>query len=383
MLLIKNGTCYTMSSQGIINHCDLLVDNGKIIKIGKDLNEPNAQIIDASGLVVLPGIVDAHSHIGGFDTDTNAQDVNELVKPTTPEMNVLDGINPASASFVSAYQDGITTSCIAPGSGNVICGLVCALKSYGDSLQSRIVKAPVALKAAMGVNPKGIYGPRNATPMSRLGIAQIFRDYFVQVKEYMEKKAAAKDHPEKMPPFDQGLENGILVLEKKIPLKVHSYQHDMLSVIRIAKEFDFHITLDHALGSSDFYDEIEESGAAIIYGPLGAPLFGGEGCKVDIDSLIELDRRGVKCAIMTDGPVLKPYMIVTQAGEVTRAGGDIERVLRMITINAAEIIGCDDRIGSLEEGKDADIVLFKGVPALDTDAKVKMTIIDGTIVYQA
>lgn len=383
MLLIKNGTLYTMSDNGIMENTDLLIDNGKIIRIAKNILEPQAEVIDASGYTVLPGIIDAHSHIGGFDMDTNAQDVNELTKPMTPEVDVFYGINPDSKAFQYALRDGITTSCIAPGSGNVICGLVCAVKSAGSSFEQRIIKHPAALKAAMGVNPKGVYGPRNATPMSRLGIAQIFREYFMQVQDYMKQKELAKDCPDKMPPFDQGLENGILVLEKKIPLKVHCYQHDMMSMLRIAKEFDFNLTLDHALGASDFYDEIAESHASVIYGPLGAPLFGGEGCKVDIDSLIELDRRGVTCAIMTDGPVLYPYMIITQAGEVVRAGGDIERVLRMLTINPAKIIGCEERIGSLEIGKDADIVLFKGIPALDTDAKAVLTIIDGKIVYQA
>lgn len=383
MLLIKNGTLYTMSDTGIMENTDLLIDNGKIVKIAKNINEPQAEVIDATGLTVLPGIIDAHSHIGGFDMDTNAQDVNELTKPTTPEVDVRYGINPDSIAFQFAARDGVTTSCIAPGSGNVICGLVCAVKSAGPSFEERIIKHPVALKAAMGVNPKGVYGPRNATPMSRLGVAQIFREYFMQVQDYMKQKELAKDNPDKMPPYDQGLENGILVLEKKIPLKVHCYQHDMMSMLRIAKEFDFNLTLDHALGASDFYDEIAESNACVIYGPLGAPLFGGEGCKVDIDSLIELDRRGVTCAIMTDGPVFYPYMIITQAGEVVRAGGDIERVLRMLTINPAKIIGCQDRIGSLEIGKDADVVLFKGIPALDTDAKNILTIIDGKIVYRA
>lgn len=382
MLLIKNGTLYTMSDQGILNTTDLLLDQGKIIAIGQNLSAENAEIVDASGLNVLPGFVDAHSHIGGFDMDTNADDLNELTKPLTPEVASWYGIDIASKAFDFALRDGITTSCIAPGSGNVICGLVCAVKSAGKSLEERTLKNPVALKAAMGVNPKGVYGPRNATPMSRLGIAQLFREYFLQVQDYRKKKEAGKEDPKQMPAFDQGLENGILVLEKKIPLKVHCYQHDMMSMLRIAEEFDFNLTLDHALGASDFYDEIAASNAAVIYGPLGAPLFGGEGCKVDIDCLIELDRRGVLCAIMTDGPVFYPYMIITQAGEVVRAGGEIERVLRMLTINPAKIIGCDDRVGSLEVGKDADVVLFQGIPALNTDARVITTIVDGKIVYQ-
>ena len=156
--------------------------------------------------------------------------------------------------------------------------------------------------------------------MSRLGVADLFRDYFLKVKDYQAKKVQGVSDPEKMPKFDQGMENGLLVLEKKIPLKVHCYQHDMMSLLQLADEFDFDVTLDHALGSSDFYDEIASSKhvRGVIYGPLGAPLFGGEGCKVDIDCLAELDRRGVCCAIMTDGPCFVPYMIITQAGAAVR-----------------------------------------------------------------
>ena len=163
-------------------------------------------------------------------------------------------------------------------------------KSAGTSLASRTLRNPIALKAAMGVNPKGVYGPRTALPMSRLGVADLFRDYFLKVKDYQAKKVQGVSDPEKMPKFDQGMENGLLVLEKKIPLKVHCYQHDMMSLLQLADEFDFDVTLDRALGSSDFYDEIASSKhvRGVIYGPLGAPLFGGEGCKVDIDCLAEL-----------------------------------------------------------------------------------------------
>ena len=382
---IRGARIFTMGPQGTLEKGDILIENGKIAAIGEQLDCEDAEVIDAAGLTAIPGIVDAHSHIGGFEIATGAQDVNEMVRNVTAEVEVFDGIDPLSPSFKEALAAGVTCSAIAPGSGNVICGLACAVKSAGTSLASRTLRNPIALKAAMGVNPKGVYGPRTALPMSRLGVADLFRDYFLKVKDYQAKKVQGVSDPEKMPKFDQGMENGLLVLEKKIPLKVHCYQHDMMSLLQLADEFDFDVTLDHALGSSDFYDEIASSKhvRGVIYGPLGAPLFGGEGCKVDIDCLAELDRRGVCCAIMTDGPCFVPYMIITQAGEAVRTGLDELRALAMITINAAKIIGCDDRVGSLETGKDGDVLIFDGMPAVDTDARNRCTIIDGKIVYQA
>lgn len=283
----------------------------------------------------MPGLVDAHSHIGGFDTDTGAQDLNELTKPQTPEIQAYDGINPLDRSFMESAKAGITTSAITPGSGNVICGLACAVKSAGTSLASRTLRNPIALKAAMGVNPKGVYGPRTALPMSRLGVADLFRDYFLKVKDYQAKKIQGVSDPEKMPKFDQGMENGLLVLEKKIPLKVHCYQHDMMSLLQLADEFDFDVTLDHALGSSDFYDEIASSKhvRGVIYGPLGAPLFGGEGCKVDIDCLAEPgpagrllrdhDGRPVLCSVYDHHPGWRSGAY--RSGRAARAGDDYDQ----------------------------------------------------------
>lgn len=384
MKLIKNGTVMTMGPQGTLC-ADVLIDKGKIINIAENLSAEQAEIIDASGLLVLPGLVDAHSHIGGFDTRTGAQDLNESVSPLTPQLNAYDGIDPASPQFLKALETGITASGIVPGSANVICGLGCVIKSAGTSLESRCIKQPFAMKAAVGGNPKGVYGKRNQSPMTRMAISETIREYFHSVQDYRKKKAEAAGDPAKMPKFDQGLENGGLVLDKKIPLKIHVYQHDILTCIELAKEFDFRITIDHALGSSDFLDEIEaeKDRLAIIYGPIGAQKSPNELHLVDIGCLKDLDERGVLCAIMTDGPARNPWMILAQAGEAVRFGCPADRVLRMITINAAAILGCEDRIGSLEPGKDADLVLFDKNPVVYTSAKVKMTLVDGEIVYQA
>ena len=190
---------------------------------------------------------------------------------------------------------------------------------------------------------------------------------------------------DKKPKYDQGLENICRVLRKEIPMKVHCEQFDMLTTLRIAEEFDINFTLDHAWGASDYYDDISNAKnlVGVIFGPIGVYLTPGECGKVDIESLIELDKRGVCCSIMTDGPIINPYLIVHQAGELVRFGIEPYKAINMLTINPAKIMGVSDRIGSIEVGKDADIAIFKGMPAVDTDAKAVYTIVNGEIAYKA
>ena len=378
MLVIKGAKIFT-SANRVIEKGDILIEDGKIIDVGESLEIPEGEVINGEGLVVIPGIVDAHSHISGFGADMEEQDLNEMTKNATPEVESIYSIDTKSPMFERAIKGGITTSAIAPGSGNVVGGMVCAVKSYGDNIEDMCIKNPVALKAALGGNPKGVYGRRNEMPMTRMGIANVLRETFVKAQEYMEKKEKDKDMP-----IDIGLENVCKVLRKEIPLKVHCEQFDMLTTIKIAEEFDIDFTLDHAWGASDFYEDIigSKNLKGVIYGPIGVLLLPGECGKIDIFSLIELDKKGVTCAIMTDGPILKPDIIVVQAGEVVRFGGDIERVINMLTINPAKILGIDDRVGSIEKGKDGDLVIFDGTPALDTNANVQYTIINGQVVYK-
>lgn len=382
MLVIKGAKIYT-SADKVIQKGDILIENGKIKDIGTSMNVKGGTIIDAEGLIATPGIIDAHSHISGFGADMDDQDLNEMTNNATPQVEAIYSVDTSSKMFERVIQSGITTSAIAPGSGNVVGGLVCAVKSYGHSIEDMCIKNPVALKMALGGNPKGVYGKRNKMPMTRMGIAHVIRETLIKGQEYLQKKEAAKDDVSKMPYFDLGLENVCRVLKKEIPLKVHCEQFDMLTIIHIAKEFDVDFTLDHAWGASDFYDDIVESGCkGVIYGPIGVALLPGECGKIDIYSVVELDRRGVTCAIMTDGPILNPDVLIIQAGEVVRFGGNIERVLNMLTINPAKILGIDDRVGSIEKGKDADIVIFKGMPAVDTNAMVEYTIINGEVAYK-
>lgn len=378
MHVIKNATLYTMDAMGVVC-ADLRMENGKITEIGQNLAADGATVINAAGKVVTPGFVDAHSHVGGIGgMGPNDEDLNEITNPLTPELDAYYGINPDDKQFKTTLAQGITTSCLVPGSANVICGWGIAYKSAG---KNRLVKRPVALKAAMGINPKGCYAPKNQAPMTRMAIANLMRTYLRNVKEYMEKKAAAGDDKKKLPPYDLGLEHGIPVLEKKIPLKVHSYMHDMCTLLEIAKEFDIRITIDHAQGCSDFLEELcDPHVAGIIFGPTCAPLFPGEGGKLDPVCGKLFDDRGVPIAVMTDSPVTYVNTLVFEMGEAVRWGMDPVRALAMVTSNAAKIVGVEERVGSLAVGKDADVLIWSALPSLATDAVLERVFIDGECV---
>lgn len=373
-LLIKNIKIYTMAD-GVIDNGDILVVDGKIKKVGVNLEPGNEKVLNGDGLIALPGFVDAHSHMGGFDLSTakGEDDVNEMTNNITPHMEAIYGVDITSKEFKYSYENGITTVAITPGSGNVIGGSVFATKTYGNNIFDMVIKNPVALKAALGGNPKGVYGDMNKSPMTRMAIAEIIKELLRSAKKY---------YLEKETPYNEQLEAVIPVLKKEIPLKIHCTQYDMLTAIEIAKEFDVKFSLDHAWGATKYIDEIVESGCDVIFGPIGVMRRHGECYPVDIESVVELDKRGVIVALATDAPLLSVNSLIHHAGEVVREGCDVERALRMITINPANILGIEDRVGSIEEGKDADIVLFKGLPAYNTDAVVMCTISDGKIVYK-
>lgn len=378
MYVIKNALVYTMSDAGAVK-ADILVEDGKIAAIGENLSAET--VIDAAGKVVTPGFVDAHSHIGGIaDLSPIGEDLNETSNPLTPELDAYYGINPKDKCFGYAIEQGITTSCLIPGSANVVCGWGMAYKSAGGH---RLLKDPVALKAAMGINPKGCYAAKKMAPMTRMAIANLMKKYLRDVKDYMAKKAAAGDDAAKLPPYDLGLEHGIPVIEKKIPLKVHSYMHDMMTLLEIAKEFDILVTMDHAQGASDFADELADPHVkGVVFGPTCEPLFPGEGGKLDYECCKMLDDRGVNVAVMTDGPVTTINMLLYEIGEAVRKGMDPVRALGMVTVNAARILGIEDRVGSLAVGMDADILVWSALPSLAADAVLERVIIDGKTVFE-
>lgn len=382
-MLIKNAMIYDMEGNAPYKG-DMYIKDGKFACIGKNLNISAEEVIEARGLTAVPGLVDAHSHLGGFHMiNAEESDFNEMTDPSTPDVRAIDGCNIHDKCFGDACKAGITTMCITPGSGNAVCGLAFIAKTAGKpDIHDLVIKNPSALKLAFGMNPIGQYGSRNQMPMTRMGVIKVMRDTFCKAKEYMAKKEAANGDLEKMPVYDAGMEAVCLALNHQIPLKIHCEQFDMLTAIELAKEFDCEYTIEHAWGSEFYLPELAEGKGAVNYGPVGVASGFGELAHANIAETKMLDEAGVLVSIITDSPIMMPDTLYIQAGEAVRRGLDHEKALKMITINPAKSMHINDRVGSIKEGKDGDVVLFNGVPALDVAAGVVYTIIEGKIVYQ-
>jgi len=374
--LIKSARVYTCAGP-MLPQGDILLENGLVKEVAPEITACADEIIDARGLVATPGIVDSHTHLGGFMMHGNME-MNEMVKPDTPDMDVLFSLDPNDGMFEAVRKGGITTACVAPGSGNVLCGTVAVIKPVGKTVSEMLMKNNVALKCATGGNPTRFYGGKGRAPMTRMGVMAIFKDYFTRARIYMEKQAKGIDVP-----YDQGLENICKVIRHEMPLKIHSYQMEILQLVHLFKELDVDYTIDHAFGTYEFADDLlNHNCKGVILGPMGQARKQTEALRdIEMKSAVVLDKLGIPVAIMTDGPRECADMLLWQAGEAIRHGGDHQRVLNMITINPAKIIGVGDRVGSLEPGKDGDVVLFKGVPCLDVGARVVRTIIGGKTVY--
>lgn len=379
-LLIKNGTLCTMTGEEDIFKGDILVEDGKIKEISTEISEEVKEVIDAEGLYVMPGLIDAHSHIGLFDfnTDKSADDANEMTSPVTLSVDARYSVNPKAREFKVAYEHGITTMLLTPGSGNVFCGNAFALKTYGDNVFDMTLKAPCAVKIALGGNPKNTYGDRKQLPMTRMGVAEVLWDTFRKAKEYLDKEEKGEEQE-----YNPDMEMLGKALKREIPCKIHCTQYDMLTAIEVANAFGVKFSIDHAWGASDYIDELVESGCDVCYGPIATYRCPGERRKIDIEAVKELDDRGVNVALITDSPILSEESLYHHVGEAVREGVAPERAIRMVTVNAAKIVGVEDRVGTLECGKDADIILVRGKLGLDTDAQVKYTLIDGNVVYKS
>ncbi len=379
-ILIQGGTLCTMTGENDIFTGDVLVEDGKIVKVAPHIAAEDAQVIDATGYDVLPGLIDAHSHIGLFDFnhDKSVDDANEMTDPVSAAVDARYGMNPQARELKVAYEHGITSMLFTPGSGDVFCGQPFVAKTYGDNIFEMTVKAPAAVKIALGGNPKNTYGDLKRLPMTRMGVAYVLWDTFRKAKEYLDKKNNGEN-----PDYDANLEAIIPALKGEIPCKIHCTQYDMLTAIEVAKAYGVRFSLEHAWGATDYLDEIAGSGCDICYGPIATYRAPGERRKVDVEAVKMLDDRGVNVAIITDSPILSEESLYHHMGEAVREGLAQERVIRMVTVNPAVQLGVQDRLGSLEAGKDADIILVKGKLGLDTDAKVMLTMIDGEVVYRA
>lgn len=381
MLLIKGGTVKTIT-QGDITDGEILIDEGKILAVGKGLDVPaDCEVFDAAGKLVTPGLIDGHTHIGLDESAIRWEgaDYNEMSEPVTPEMRGIDGLNPIDEAFQLALAGGVTTAVTGPGSANVMGGTFLALKLYGNCVDEMVIRNPVAMKVAFGENPKWVYGQNGKKkPVTRMGIASLLRETLSKAKRYAEELEAAEKGEVKKPPYDFRLESLLPVLRKEIPLKAHAHRaDDILTMLRIAREFDVDVTLDHCTEGHLIVDQLVQANRPVLVGPT---LGGKSKYELKNKSFVTpgiLSKAGLEVCIITDAPVIPLQHLPLAAGLAIREGMEEDAAWRAITINPAHVAGIDRRVGSLEAGKDADIAVFNGNPLREIQAKAVQVFVNG------
>ena len=381
MLTIIHGKIKTMTGTDYEDGF-LQIEKGKITAIGEmedsPVKESGKNVLNARGNLVMPGIIEAHCHLGITEEKKGMEgdDCNESVDPLTPYLRAVDAINPMDAAFDDALRAGITSVMAGPGSSNVVGGQFAFLKTHGRCIDHMIVKAPAAMKVAFGENPKVNYSGQNVSPATRMAVAAMLREELFRAQAYRQKRQSDQNQEKEF-----RYECWLPVLEGKIPLKAHVHRaDDILTAIRIAKEFGLSMTLDHCSEGHLITDEIKESGFPAIVGPDMASRNKIEVQNMAFKTVGILNRAGVCTAITTDHPVSMIQFLPICAGLAVKSGLPAEEGLRSITINPAKICGVADRVGSLEVGKDADVAIFNGNP-MEVFTRALYTIIEGKIVY--
>ena len=388
MLLVKN--CNLIDMAGIYEEKrDLLIDGTKILRVDQEIPaEEGWEVIDAAGRLVTPGIVDSHAHIGLSPTAVaGGMDGNEYTNPTTPGLRGFDALDPADPAFAVALKNGVTTVVTGPGSANVIGGTFSAIKTYGRTLDEGVICPEIAMKTALGENPKFAYGKnRGMAPSTRMMSAALFREQLMKAKEYREKWLAHKaklDAGEEAEAFayDLGMHSLMRVFDGML-VKIHCHQaDDIMTAIRISEEFGLRYTLDHCTEGYLIADKLKEHNCKVIIGPI----FGGKS-KFELKHKSMkaagiLEQAGIEFSVMTDNPVIPMEGLLTQLALLHKFGMSRKMALRAVTINAANNTDIGDRVGSLEPGKDADLVIWN-VDPLDTMSEAGIVIVDGKVRYE-
>ena len=358
---IENGILMTMEGPAIQRgYVDF--ENGKITGCGPMENAPayDGQVLDANGGYILPGFIDAHTHIGISEEGLRweGEDCNETTSPITPEMRAMDGINPFDTAIAKARKAGVTAAGVSPGSTNVIAGQIAAVKLVGRDVEDMIIKAPAAIKFALGENPKRNYGNvKGSTPMTRMAVAALMRRTLENARRYAAKKEAGEDV------WDDQLEPLLPLLRGEIPAHFHAHRaDDMMTASRIAREFGFRYSIIHATKSEKIADLLAETGVIPVVGPSMGPDGKPESQGTSFGTCGVLHKAGIEVAITTDHDVTPLWLLPMFTAMCVREGLPEDAALRAITINAAKVLGVDDRIGSIKAGKDADIVVYNGHP---------------------
>ena len=354
------------------------IEGGKIAAIGESVDAPeDARVVDASGLRIYPGLVEAHGHIGldGWAVGYEGKDYNEYNDPVTPQLRAIDGINPFDESLRDAVRGGVTTLCTGPGSSNVLGGTFACFKPVGRCIDDMCLKREAAMKCAFGENPKRCYREKGIS--SRMSTAAKLRETLFRAREYMEKLDAAGDDVSKRPAFDLKLHALLPVLRREIPLKAHAHQaNDILTAIRVAREFNLRLTLEHVTEGALIMDELVKANVPLAIGPTD-----GQPSKIELQhkswqTPVLLNAAGCRVSIITDSPVTLQSHLRLCAGMAIANGMPEADALRAVTLNPARHIGVEDRVGSLEPGKDADLVLTDG-SLFDLQTRIVETWIDG------
>jgi len=383
MLCVKNGLIHDAVHKEPFRG-DILVENGKIKAIGENLETgEGVKVIDAEGLHVYPGFVEAHGHIGldGYGIGYEGMDYNELNDIVTPHLRGIDGVKPMDAAFPHAAAAGVTCVCVGPGSANVLGGTFTTIKTVGKRVDDMVVRDGVAMKCAFGENPKRVY--REKKDSSRMTTAAQLREMLFKTREYMEKKEAAGEDVSKKPAFDMKLEALIPVLKGEIPLKAHAHAtEDIFTALRIAREFGVKITLEHVTEGHLIAEELAKENVPLAVGPTLTSASKFELRNKSWTTPGVLAAAGCQVSIITDSPVIPQEYLPLCAGLAVQAGMDPFAALQAITINPAKHAGIADRVGSLEVGKDADMVITDGCP-FEVSTKVKCVLIDGKEVRES
>ncbi len=362
----------------------LLIDGGRIVAIGETVEAPaGCEVFDAAGKLVTPGFIDAHTHIGLHEEAIRWEgaDYNEMSAPVTPEMRAIDAINPRDEGFRNALAGGVTTAVTGPGSANVIGGTFCAIKLHGDTVDDMVLRPAVAMKIAMGENPKGCYGQQGKkTPVTRMAIAALLRGTLAKAKKYAADIEAA-DAEGKPRPFDFQMEAMLPVIRREIPLKAHAHRaDDILTVLRVCREFDVDVTLDHVTEGHLIVDQLVAAGKPVLVGPSFGSKSKFELKEKSFATPGILAKAGLDVCIITDAPVIPLNYLPLCAGLAMREGLPEDAAWKAITINPAKVAGIADRVGSLEVGKDADVAVFDGDPLRDIQARAVQVFVNGEAV---
>lgn len=377
MILLKNAKIYTMDNDIIDNGC-ILIENGLIKAVGEKIENAEAEVIDLAGKFITPGLIDAHCHLGLFEDGIGFEgaDANEATDPITPHLRAIDGINPMDKTFDEALNGGVTTVSSGPGSANVIGGQFVIIRTHGDKVDDMIIKQPSAMKCAFGENPKRVYNEKKKSPSTRMATAAELREALFKAINYKNEKA--KDDSK----FDFKMEALLPVINKEIPLKIHAHRaDDILTAIRIVKEFDLDMTLDHCTEGHLIVDYLKNENYPAIVGPSLSERSKFELKNLTFETPGILNKAGVKTAIMTDSPVIPLQYLNLCAALAQKSGMDEYEALKAITLYPAEILRIDDQLGSITPGKVADLVVWDQHP-LNIQANTDKIFIKGELVKE-